>query len=147
MSQLKCWHPRSTKRSSLVPVLPPWHGDILYDVFGNTVVASLKSNRYHAPVSFPSFGRAKNAPSQTVEPPEDAELTGYLAALAPEGDVETTGSGRRFGNAQVYQLRLSLMANAQLQELARRHQTSPLALAQEWITQRLAWESRQQGPR
>ena len=71
----------------------------------------------------------------------DHELESYLAALAPEGDTETTGSGRRFGSAQVFQLRLPLMANEQLRELAAYHQTSPMALAQEWVVQRLEWES------
>jgi hypothetical protein len=71
----------------------------------------------------------------------DHELESYLAALSPEGDPETTGSGRRFGGAEVYQLRLPLMANEQLRELAARHQTSPMALAQEWVLQRLEWES------
>ena len=104
-------------------------------------------NRYPLPVPLPSLGRKKDgrhrepAREQQQEAAPDHELENYLAALAPEGDVETTGSGRRFGNAQVYQLRLSLTANEQLRELAAMHQTSPLALAQEWITQRLAWES------
>lgn len=71
----------------------------------------------------------------------DTDLESYLAALSPEGDVETTGTGRRFGNAQVYQLRLSLMANEALRDLAVRAGTSPQALAQEWVTERLAWES------
>ena len=71
----------------------------------------------------------------------DQELESYLAALSPEGDPESTGSGRRFGGAQVYQLRLPLMANEQLRELAAHHQTSPMALAQEWVLQRLEWES------
>jgi hypothetical protein len=68
-----------------------------------------------------------------------------LAALAPDTDLdpETTGSGRRFGGAEVYQLRLSLMANEHLRELAARQQTSPNALAQEWVMQRLEWEARQ----
>ena len=98
----------------------------------------------------PSIGRTKNgrhrdaAPQQQVEAAPDHELENYLAALAPEGDVETTETGRRFGNAQVYQLRLSLEANEQLRQLAARHQTSPLALAQEWIMQRLAWETQGQ---
>jgi hypothetical protein len=69
------------------------------------------------------------------------ELENYLAALAPETDPETTGSGRRFGNAQVYQLRLQLMANEQLRELAAQHGTSPQALAQEWVMQRLTFEA------
>lgn len=75
------------------------------------------------------------------------ELESYLAALAPEGDPETTGSGRRFGNAQVYQLRLQLAANEQLRELAMRHGTSPQALVQEWVTQRLNWETEQRTAR
>jgi hypothetical protein len=73
----------------------------------------------------------------------DHELESYLAALSPEGDPETTGTGRRFGGSQVYQLRLSLMANEQLREIAAHNQTSPLALAQEWIMQRLEWEAQQ----
>ncbi|ATE57623.1 MULTISPECIES: hypothetical protein [Actinosynnema] len=76
----------------------------------------------------------------------DDELTSYLAALAPETvDTETTGSGSSFGNAQVYQLRLQLMANEQLRELAAERQTSPQALATEWVMQRLEWEARQRG--
>jgi hypothetical protein len=88
-----------------------------------------------------------NAGRHRTEAPEqddnlpDHELESYLAALSPEGDPETTGSGRRFGGAQVYQLRLPLMANEQLRELAAHHQTSPMALAQEWVLQRLEWES------
>ena len=71
------------------------------------------------------------------------ELENYLAALAPETELETTGSGRRFGNAQVYQLRLQLMADQQLRELADQNDTSPQALAQEWVVQRLQWEAAQ----
>ena len=71
------------------------------------------------------------------------ELENYLAALAPETEMETTGSGRRFGNAQVYQLRLQLMADQQLRDLAEQHGTSPAALAQEWVVQRLKWEANQ----
>ena len=61
----------------------------------------------------PSLGRKKDGrhrePAlEQQEAAPDHELENYLAALAPEGDVETTGSGRRFGNAQVYQLRLTL---------------------------------------
>jgi hypothetical protein len=73
----------------------------------------------------------------------DHELESYLAALSPEGDPETTGTGRRFGGSQVYQLRLSLMANEQLREIAAHNQTSPLALAQDWVMQRLEWEAQQ----
>lgn len=101
--------------------------------------AHLRPNRYHRLVSFPLFGRPKQQ-ATAVEEPIDTELTGYLAALAPESEAEITGGLR---NSQVYQLRLSLVANGQLQELAQLHQTSPLALIQEWVNQRLAWESRQ----
>ncbi|MFC6089420.1 hypothetical protein Q5530_08695 [Saccharothrix sp. BKS2] len=76
----------------------------------------------------------------------DEELQTYLAALAPEtADPETTGAGTSFGNAQVYQLRLQLVANEQLKELAAERQTSPQALATEWVMQRLEWEARQRG--
>ncbi|GDY29527.1 hypothetical protein [Gandjariella thermophila] len=71
----------------------------------------------------------------------DHELESYLAALAPEQDVETTGTGRRFGNSQVYQLRLDLAANEQLRQLAAELQTSPLSLARDWILERLRWEA------
>ncbi|MGQ0839403.1 hypothetical protein [Actinokineospora sp.] len=108
---------------------------------------------------FPSFGRSRTDDvkavgtstgrhrtaqrEQSEELLPDDELESYLAALSPDGDPETTGSGRRFGGAQVYQLRLSLMANEQLRELAAYRQTSPMALAQEWVMQRLDWESQQ----
>jgi aryl-alcohol dehydrogenase-like predicted oxidoreductase len=87
-----------------------------------------------------------------VDPAEDPqapgrELESYLAALSPEGDLESTGSGRAFGNSQVYQLRLQLMADAQLRELAEAYGTSPAALAQEWVMQRLTWEADQRATR
>ncbi len=96
----------------------------------------------------PSIGRTRTGRHRPVSTEEDPqapgrELENYLAALAPDGDVESTGSGRRFGNAQVYQLRLQLMANEQLRELAARQGTSPQALAQEWVMQRLDWEAEQ----
>ena len=98
----------------------------------------------------PSLGRIRNskpAPDARHRPPQelkpDTELENYLAALAPEADVETTASGRRFGNAEVYQLRLSLIANEQLREVAAHRQTSPHALAQEWVMERLSWEAQQ----
>lgn len=76
------------------------------------------------------------------ETADDHELTSYLAALAPEADdPESTGSGRRFGGAQVYQLRMNQIAGEQLKELAAERGTSPQALAQEWVLERLAWES------
>ncbi|MBO0747403.1 MAG: hypothetical protein J2O47_03575 [Acidimicrobiaceae bacterium] len=86
-------------------------------------------------------GRHRTDVHEQEEALPDHELHSYLAAISPEGDPETTGTGRRFGGAQVYQLRLPLMANEQLRELAAHHQTSPMALAQEWVLQRLEWES------
>jgi len=101
-------------------------------------------------VPLPSLGRIRNSkpapdarPRQGQELKPDTELENYLAALAPEADVETTASGRRFGNAEVYQLRLSLIANEQLREVAAHRQTSPHALAQEWVMERLSWEAQQ----
>ncbi|MGM1061059.1 hypothetical protein [Saccharothrix sp. Mg75] len=98
-----------------------------------------------------SLGRSKSGrhrPPHREQPEEllpDEELASYLAALAPEtADAETT-AGTSFGNAQVYQLRLQLMANEQLKEMAAERQTSPQALATEWVMQRLEWEARQRG--
>jgi hypothetical protein len=88
-------------------------------------------------------GRHRTEADPVEENLPDHELESYLAALSPEGDPETTGSGRRFGGSQVYQLRLSLMANEQLREIAAHNHTSPLALAQEWVMQRLEWEAQQ----
>jgi hypothetical protein len=101
----------------------------------------------------PPLGRTKTGRHRPVTPEEDPqapgrELEDYLAALAPETtDVETTGTGRRFGNALVYQLRLQLTANEQLRELAAATGTSPQALAQEWVMQRLGWEAEQRAAR
>ncbi len=100
----------------------------------------------------PSLGRTKTGRHRPVTVEDDPqapgrELEDYLAALAPEVDVETTGTGRRFGNAQVYQLRLQEAANEQLRELAAAHGTSPQALVQEWVLQRLGWEAEQRASR
>lgn len=103
-------------------------------------------------VPLPSIGRAtttgRHRPVSLDQDPQapGRELENYLAALAPETELETTGSGRRFNNAQVYQLRLQLMADQQLRELAEQHGTSPQALAQEWVVQRLKWEAGQREP-
>jgi hypothetical protein len=115
-----------------------------------------RSKRYRGVVPLPSLGRlssrtnlkaavssgrhrgaAKPADDGVVE---DTELTSYLAALAPENDLESTGSGKRFGEAQVFQLRMSLVASQQLKDIAAERQISPQALAQEWILERLNWE-------
>ncbi|MBP2339598.1 hypothetical protein [Saccharothrix coeruleofusca] len=98
------------------------------------------------PLGRSKSGRHRPPAREQEELVPDEELQSYLAALAPEtADPETTGSGSSFGNAQVYQLRLQLMANEQLKELAAERQTSPQALATEWVMQRLEWEARQRG--
>ncbi len=115
-----------------------------------TVHPAPQSNRYRVAVPLGSLGRSKSGrhrpPAREQEEAlPDEELASYLAALAPEtADAETT-AGTSFGNAQVYQLRLQLMANEQLKELAAERQTSPQALATEWVMQRLEWEARQRG--
>ncbi|MBE9374834.1 hypothetical protein IQ251_10295 [Saccharopolyspora sp. HNM0983] len=87
------------------------------------------------------IGRRQQTAQPDTEPAEpDHELESYLAALAPEESVETTGSGRRFGNSDVYQLRLPLMANERLKELAAKQGTSPAALARDWVLQHLSEE-------
>lgn len=60
--------------------------------------------------------------------------------MAPDADNESTGTGKRFGEAQVIQLRMSLIANQQLKDIAADRDISPQALAQEWILERLNWE-------
>lgn len=86
-------------------------------------------------------GKHRNPAIKTEEPVEDHELTSYLAALAPDSDPESTGTGRRFGEAQVHQLRLSHIASEQLKDIAEERGSSPQAVAQEWILERLSWES------
>lgn len=87
------------------------------------------------------IGRRQQNAQPDPEPAEpDHELESYLAALAPEESVETTGSGRRFGNSDVYQLRLPLIANERLKELAAKQGTSPAALARDWVLQHLSEE-------
>ncbi|HWD02000.1 MAG TPA: hypothetical protein VG674_06015 [Amycolatopsis sp.] len=89
-----------------------------------------------------SPGRHRNPAKPAVdEVVEDSELTSYLAALAPDADPESTGTGKRFGEAQVYQVRMNLIASQQLKELAAERDISPQALAMEWILERLSWES------
>jgi hypothetical protein len=89
-----------------------------------------------------SPGRHRNTPAKEAEASvEDHELTSYLAALAPQSGPESTGTGKRFGEAQVYQLRMNLVASSQLRELAESRGTSPQALAREWVLERLSWEA------
>lgn len=105
----------------------------------NRTVAAIgmpQHNRYRVRVA---LGRTKanrqRKPAEEAEP--DPEFESYLAALDPEENLESTGSGRRFGAAQVYQLRLPLLANERLRELAFKQGTSPAALARDWVMQHL----------
>lgn len=113
-----------------------------------------RPNRYRGGVPLPSLGRLSTrtnlkavngrhrnaAPKEAPGVVEDHELTSYLAALSPDSDPESTGTGKRFGEAQVFQLRVNVIASEQLKDIALERGTSPHALAQEWILERLSWE-------
>ncbi len=93
----------------------------------------------------PKANAGKHRPPAAAEPvgEPDHELESYLAALSPTpNDPETTDSGKRFGNAQVYQVRMPSEADERLRNLAIERGTSPLALLQDWALQRLEWELR-----
>jgi hypothetical protein len=95
----------------------------------------------------PAGGKHRQAPppptAELVEGEPDHELEAYLAALAPTpSDPSNTDPGKRFGTAQVYQLRLPADADERLRELAAERDTAPLSLLQDWILQRLTWELR-----
>lgn len=104
-------------------------------------------NRYGDRV-FQSLGRTKSGRHRpvSVEPGPNRpghELESFIAALAPESECETTASGRRFGDAEVHQLRMPLGADEQIRRYAEERNTSPLALIQEWVMQRLQFEAEQ----
>ncbi|WP_324607099.1 hypothetical protein, partial [Saccharomonospora iraqiensis] len=105
-----------------------------------------KSRAAHTPPHRDDRGsrddRDASSGAATDKDVDDHELSSYLAALAPETDPESTGSGRRFGEADVHQVRLTPAAGQQLRDLAAERGTSPGALAQEWVLERLAWEDR-----
>jgi hypothetical protein len=96
------------------------------------------------------LGRPKQEPSGRHRPPppepgeeSDHDLESYLAALTPTPtDPETTDPGKRFGTAQVYQVRLPAEADEGLRALAVERSTSPLSMLQDWVVQRLEWELR-----
>jgi len=97
----------------------------------------------------PAGGGGKHrqtGPQPTIPPAEDEpdhELEAYLAALAPTpSDPAITDPGKRFGTAQVYQLRLPAEADERLRGLAAERNTAPLSLLQDWVLQRLEWELR-----
>jgi hypothetical protein len=94
-----------------------------------------QQNRSHRPQQAPPGGE------------RDPELEAYLAALTPTvSDPETTDPGKRFGTAQVYQLRLPADADEGLRGIAVERGTSPLSLLQDWVLQRLSWELRGRRP-
>jgi hypothetical protein len=95
-------------------------------------------------VSIGSLGRSKSgkhrSPAVDANHQHDDELSSYLAALAPDNSptsVELTGG---LNTSQIYQLRLQLIANEQLKELAAERNVSPQRLATEWVLERLALE-------
>lgn len=111
-----------------------------------TDVATSISFRYRCAVAFRFNSRNQKSRDAAPQPQAgqdapDRELESYLAALAPETGPETTDGGKRFGDAQVLQLRLNLIASDELKQLAAARQTSPQALAQEWVLERLSWEA------
>ncbi len=114
--------------------------------FAAATVAAPRPCRYRCRVAF-RFNSRNSKQRDTAPPPQaeeaapDTELESYLAALAPETGAETTDTGRRFGDAQVLQLRLNLIAMDELKQLAHARRTSPQALAQEWVLERLSWEA------
>ncbi|HZG89825.1 MAG TPA: hypothetical protein VEZ42_06375 [Pseudonocardia sp.] len=91
--------------------------------------------------------RHRSAPAPRSAPEvtqEDPELDSYLAALAaPDEGIESTG---RFGNAQVFQLRLPALRIEQLRRLAAERNVSPGALAVDWVIDRLDREDTPTGP-
>ena len=82
-------------------------------------------------------GAAKPADDGVVE---DKELTSYLAALAPDADNESTGTGKRFGEAQVIQLRMSLIANQQLKDNTTKQNNTPQTHTQKKNHEQHNWE-------
>jgi hypothetical protein len=87
----------------------------------------------------------RHRPPASPEPVEepDRELEAYLAALSPTpSNPAGADSSKRFGTAQVYQVRMPAEADAWLRALAVERGTSPLALLQDWVLQRLEWELR-----
>ncbi|KID29122.1 hypothetical protein HQ32_03412 [Prauserella sp. Am3] len=109
--------------------------------FGRLAGRGKPGNRRRDDDAPPRTGSAPAAPDTPDDGAEDQELSSYLKALSPDNDIESTGSGRRFGDAQVYQLRMTHAAGEQLSEVAAARGTSPQALALEWVLERLAWEA------
>lgn len=84
--------------------------------------------------------RGVEAPVPPVEPAPDSDLESYLTAISPARDPEITDGGRKFGSAQVHQLRLPSGVNEKVQFLAEQRGTSPQSLLQEWVMQRVLEE-------
>lgn len=70
----------------------------------------------------------------------DTDLECYLTAISPARDPEITDGGRKFGSAQVHQLRLPSGVDEKVQFLARQRGTSAQSLLQEWVMQRVLEE-------
>jgi hypothetical protein len=92
----------------------------------------------------PSQHRA--AEGKSPDPVPDHELESFLTSISPgrRGDTEESASERttRFGDAQVYQLRVPELRVEQLRALAQQYGMSPTALMLEWVLERLDQEDR-----
>jgi hypothetical protein len=86
--------------------------------------------------------RAAAEPARRVqdEAVPDQELDSYLAALSGAGDDHPTELTSRFGQAQVFQLRLPALRIEQLRRIAMERGVSPGALAVDWVIERLERE-------
>jgi hypothetical protein len=83
-------------------------------------------------------------PDDEVVP--DQELDSYLAAISGAADEHPTELTGRFGQAQVFQLRLPALRIEQLRRIAADRGVSPGALAVEWVIERLNREDTPTGP-
>jgi aryl-alcohol dehydrogenase-like predicted oxidoreductase len=91
--------------------------------------------------------RAQEAPRRADdEVVPDQELASYLAALSGAADEHPTELTGRFGQAQVFQLRLPALRIEQLRRIAAERGVSPGALAVEWVIERLNREDTPTGP-
>lgn len=99
----------------------------------------MRLRRSAKPVN-PGRHRTPAGEQQGADLTPDHELESYLNAISPLRDPEITDSGRRFGDAKVYQLRLPPGAEEKIQWLAEQQGMSPLSLLQDWVLQRLHHE-------
>ena len=99
-----------------------------------------------APAPRTTPGRRAGPGADAAADAEDVELDSYLAALAPTAGLDETSLTGRFGNAQVFQLRLPALRIEQLRRIAEERGVSPGALAVDWVIDRLDREDTPTGP-